>query len=70
MERRKLCICCYGGNYMYTIINMFSFFVWQAYKGSSELIDMAEASIQSLPYHLHLPLVSELVKLSSSMYVS
>lgn len=44
--------------------------MWQAYKGSSELIDMAEASIQSLPYHLHLPLVSEFVKLSSSMYVS
>lgn len=55
--------------YLFLIINLF-FFVRQAYKGSSELIDMAEASIQSLPYHLHLPLVSEFVKLSSSMYVS
>ncbi|XP_078335545.1 rotatin-like [Crassostrea virginica] len=39
----------------------------EAYKGSSEMIDMAEASLQSLPYHLHLPLISEFIKLSSSI---
>ncbi|XP_062593037.1 rotatin-like isoform X3 [Saccostrea cucullata] len=39
----------------------------EAYKGSSQMISLAEASIESLPYHLHLPLVSEFVKLSSSI---
>ncbi|KAK3086250.1 hypothetical protein FSP39_015771, partial [Pinctada imbricata] len=39
----------------------------EAYKGSSELITMADGALHSLPYHLHLPLVSEFVKLSSSV---
>ncbi|XP_056009232.1 rotatin-like isoform X2 [Ostrea edulis] len=39
----------------------------EGYKGSSELINMAETSLQSLPYHIHLPLVTEFVKLSSSI---
>ncbi|KAJ8303020.1 hypothetical protein KUTeg_019416 [Tegillarca granosa] len=39
----------------------------EAYKGSSELILLAESAIQSLPYHQHLTLVTEFVKLSSSI---
>ncbi|XP_052063673.1 rotatin-like [Mytilus californianus] len=39
----------------------------EAYQGSCELAELADESIHSLPYHLHLTLVSEFVKLSSSV---
>ncbi|XP_060080267.1 rotatin-like [Ylistrum balloti] len=42
----------------------------EAYKGNKELATLAEASLSSLQYHLHLPLVTEFVKLTSSVCAS
>lgn len=39
----------------------------EAYQGSCELAKLADESIHSIPYHLHLTVVSEFVKLSSSV---
>ncbi|XP_069111957.1 rotatin-like isoform X2 [Argopecten irradians] len=42
----------------------------EAYKGNKELATLAESSLLSLQYHLHLPLVTEFVKLTSSVCAS